>query len=338
MVTISDIARRMHLSTATVSNALTGKGRISDARRKEILSVAKEMGYDFGRVRAALPRYKNICVIEEQAGITFCDRIIQGICSAAEEMGAQTTLFNMNILTMVDWNYNPPPELVRKVLQKTCKRLDSSYMGMIYVSQYTRDMTDLMPRLPFPVICTYAYTDGRIPCINYDDQQGAFLATSHLASLGRRQIAMISGAVDSIPMTKRFAGYQRALIKAGLAFRPELVCIAGWNESGGRTAMDQLLALPQRPDAVFCQSDYLAIGAMRAIRAAGLRIPEDIAVVGFDDVDAALMVDPPLTTIAPPHVEIGQESVRKLFHIIDKTDDGNCNIKLECRLLKRDST
>ena len=244
----------------------------------------------------------------------------------------------MNILTMVDWNYNPPPELVRKVLQKTCKRLDSSYMGMIYVSQYTRDMTDLMPRLPFPVICAYAYTDGGIPCINYDDQQGAFLATSHLASLGRRQIAMISGAVDSIPMTKRFAGYQRALIKAGLAFRPELVCVAGWNEPSGQTAMQQLLALPQRPDAVFCQSDYLAIGAMRAIRTAGLRIPEDIAVVGFDDVDAALMVDPPLTTIAPPHVEIGQESVRKLFHIIDKTDDGNCNIKLECKLLKRDST
>lgn len=337
MITIADIARRMQLSTATVSNALTGKGRVSDERRKEILAVATEMGYDFTRVRAALPRLKSICVIEEQAGITFCDRIIQGVCSAAEELGAQVTLFNMNILTMVDWNYNPPPELVRRVLQKTCKRLDSSSMGMIYVSQYPRDMTNLMPRLPFPVICAYAYTDGGIPCINYDDQQGAFLATSRLASLGRKQIAMISGAVDSIPMTKRFTGYQRALIKSGLAFRPELVRVAGWNETGGRAAMEQLLMLPQRPDAVFCQSDYLAIGAMRAIRAAGLRIPEDIAVVGFDDVDAASLLDPPLTTIAPPHVEIGQEAVRKLFHIVDKTDDGSCNIKLPCRLLARDS-
>lgn len=101
--------------------------------------------------------------------------------------------------------------------------------------------------------------------------------------------------------------------------------------------MKQLLALPDRPDGVFCQSDYLAIGAMRAVHEAGLRVPEDIAIVGFDDIDAAIMVDPRLTTIAPPHVEIGQEAVKKLLRVIENKDDGNNSVKLKCWLLKRDS-
>ncbi len=335
VVTISDIAGRMQLSTATVSNALTGKGRISEQRRSEILDVAREMGYDFTRIRGSAPKQKSICVIEEQAGITFCDRILQGICTAADKYNAQVTIYNLNILTMTDWSSMPPPKMLQETLRKTCGWLNSSYMGMIYISQYPRDMTSLLPRLPYPVICAYAYTNDGIPCINYDDQQGALLATSHLAKLGRKRIAMISGVVDSIPMTKRFAGYQRALVQAGLSFSPEYVCIGSWNESSGYDAMKQLLALPERPDAVFCQSDYLAIGAIRAVKEAGFRVPEDIAIVGFDDIDAASVVDPKLTTIAPPHVEIGMEAVHKLFSIVNKTDDGNANVKLNCWLLQR---
>lgn len=338
MVTIAEIAQKLGLSTATVSNALTGKGRISEARRGEIVEAARQMGYDFSRLRAVMPNQKNICVIDEQIGVTFCDRIVQGICSAAEDAGLHVTIINLNILTATNWTFNnPSPELLRRYMHDVSSRIDTSYMGVIYVSQYPRDMTDQLPRLSMPLICTYAYTTDGIPCINYDDQHGAFLATSHLSSLGRRRLAMISGAVDSIPMTKRFAGYQRALVHAGLPFRPEYVALGNWNENGGYYAMKQLLALPDRPDGVFCQSDYLAIGAMRAVHEAGLRVPEDIAIVGFDDIDAAIMVDPKLTTIAPPHVEIGQEAVKKLLRVIENKDDGNNSVKLKCWLLKRDS-
>ena len=336
MITIADIAARMQISTATVSNALTGKGRVNEEKRKAIITVAQEMGYDFSRIRSSHAR-KNIVVITEQIGITFCDRIVQGICSAATEHHAQVTIYNMNILTLIDWRFNPPMDLLRQEAQKLFERLDSSCMGLIYVSQYPRDLSNFLPALPVPVICTYAYTGNGVPCINYDDQQGAFLATSHLASLGRKRIAMISGVVDSIPMTKRFAGYQRALIHAGLDFSLDYVRIGRWNEFSGEQAMEELLNLPVPPDAVFCQSDYIAIGAMRAVTKAGLRIPEDIAIVGFDDIDAACMVTPQLTTIAPPHVEIGQEAVHKLMRILDKADDGKPSIKLECWLLKRDS-
>lgn len=336
MTTISDIAARMNLSTATVSNALTGKGRVNETKRREIIAIAREMGYDFSRIRASHAR-KNIVLMTEQIGINFCDRIVQGICSAAAEYNAHVTIYNLNILTMTDWHATPPLDLLQREAQKIFDRLDPSCVGLIYVSQYPRNLTQLLPAMPFPVICTYAYAENGIPCINYDDQQGAFLATSHLASLGRKRIAMISGAVDSIPMTKRFAGYQRALIHAGLDFSLDYVRIGSWNETSGEQAMRQLLELPVAPDAVFCQSDYIAIGAMRAVAAAGLRVPEDIAIVGFDDIDAACMVTPQLTTIAPPHVEIGQEAVHKLMRILDKADDGKTSIKLECWLLKRDS-
>lgn len=338
MITIADIARTMQLSTATVSNALTGKGRISEEKRREIVETAQAMGYDFSRIRANRSNHQNICIMVEQVGITFCDRIVQGICSEAEKIGAQTTIINMNILAMTDWSYNPPIELLRSVLQKKCEQIDSNCMGVIYVSQYPRDMTGILPRMPFPIICTYAYTNDGIPCINYDDQQGAYLAVSHLVSRGCKHIAMISGAVDSIPMTKRFAGYQRALVQAGLDFRLEYVSIASWNEVSGYTAMKQLLELPQCPDGVFCQSDYIAIGAMRAVKDAGLQVPKDIAIVGFDDIDAATLVDPQLTTIAPPHTAIGCQAVQKLIQIVKKKDDGNRNIKLQCWLLNRAST
>ena len=336
MITIADIARATQLSTATVSNALTGKGRVNENKRKEIISVAQRMGYDFSRIRSGCAQ-KNIYVITEQIGITFCDHIVQGICSAAAAQGIQVVILNMNILTISNWKASPPMALLRQEAQKLFDRLDSSCLGLIYVSQYTRDLTGLFPAFPFPVICAYAYADGCVPCITYDDRHGAFLATSHLISLGRKHIAMISGTVDSIPMTKRFAAYQRALVQSRLSFSLDYIKIGTWTEFAGQDAMEQLLHLSPLPDAVFCQNDYIAIGAMRSIKAAGLRIPEDIAVIGFDDVDAACLVDPQLTTIAPPFVEIGQEAVRKLMGILNKSDDGRLSIELPCRIIHRQS-
>ncbi len=336
MTTISDIARETGFSTATVSNALTGKGRVNESRRKEIVRTAREMGYDFSRIRTGAQR-RNVAVIIEQIGVPFCDQIVQGLCSEAAANDLAPTLYNLNLLTQSGWKQNPPADLVTAEERKVLSRTEASCIGMIYVSQYTRDLGNLLPVLPYPVICAYSYTSGRTPSVNYDDQQGAFLAVSYLTSIGRRHIAMISGLVDSIPMTKRFAGYQRALIQAGLTFSPSDVRVGSWTTESGEKEMEALLARPDRPDAVFCQNDYIAIGAMRAVRKAGLRVPEDIAITGFDNVDAAGLVDPALTTVAPPYVEIGRESIRKLVRILNKTDDGNSSIKLPCTLIRRGS-
>ncbi len=334
MVTIADIACQTGYSTATVSNALTGKGRVSEDRRKEIRAAAEAMGYDYSRIRAGQSR-KSIAVVIEQVGVCFCDRITQGVCQAAEEKGFSTTLYNLNLLIQTDWKQNPPQGLVKAEFRKVLNRLDASCLGLIYVSQYTRDVSGLFTALSVPVVCTYAYTSDGIPSINYDDQHGAYLATSRLASIGRRQIAMISGFVDSIPVTKRFAGYQRALIDAGLIFSPDYIKIGDWTPESGESEMEKLLAQSPRPDAVFCQNDWMAVGAMRAVKKAGLRIPEDIAIAGFDNTDVSEATDPPLTTVAPPHTEIGREAVAMLAQILNKSIGGKENTRLPCGLILR---
>lgn len=336
MITIADIADAMHLSTATISNALTGKGRVNENRRREIIAVAQQMGYDFSRIRSGCTQ-QNIYVIVEQVGITFCDKIVQGICNVAEQEGMRVTVFHLNILTKSNWEPTPSMTLLKREVQKYFDLVDSSCVGLIYVSQYIRDLSGLFPVFPFPVICAYAYARDGIPCVNYDNQHGAFLATSHLISLGRKNIAMITGVVDSIPMIRRFSAYQQALVQARLRFVLNNVVIGSWSVQSGKDAMEQLLKLTPCPDAVFCQNDYIAVGAIRSIHAAGLRVPEDIAVIGFDDVEAAELVDPQLTSIAPPFVEIGEEAVRKLMRILRKEDDGCLSIELPCRIVCRQS-
>ena len=317
MVTIADIAGKLGYSTATVSNALTGKGRVSEKRRKEILEAAESMGYDFTRIRSG-QRTRSIAVVVEQIGVCFCDRIIQGVCAEAEDKGFCVTLYHLNLLNRTGWKQNPPQHVMKAELQKALDRLDDSCVGMIYISQYTRDLSGLFTALPVPAVCTYAYANDGVPSVFYDDQQGAFLATRHLASIGRKRIAMISGLVDSIPMTRRFAGYQRALIEAGLTFSPDYIKIGSWSIECGEREMKNLLSLRPCPDAVFCQNDWIGIGALRAVKQAGLRVPEDIAIVGFDNLDVSETSDPPLTTISPPLTEIGREAVKKLMQILNR--------------------
>lgn len=337
MTTITDIARALNLSTATVSNALTGKGRISEVKRKNIITTAQEMGYDFNRIRAH-KQVKKICVLIEHVGVVFADSILEGICSAADELDYTVVTYNMNLMAKTSWDMNPSAETVREIAQRCIDKLDASALGLIYVSQYPRDITGVLPRLPFPVVYAYAYANEPIPCVNYNDQQGAFIATDHLISLGRKRVAMISGHINSIPMTKRFTGYQRALIQSSLAFDIGLVRIGHWSSASGKEAMQDLLSMPQPPDAVFCQSDHIAMGAIAAIREAGMRVPEDVAIVGFDNMEFGWWCQPSLSTIAPPCIEIGQQSFGKLVSILDNRDNGEMSVKLDCKLIKREST
>lgn len=335
MTTIFDIAQRLGLSTATVSNALTGKGRVSEARRKHILDVAAEMGYDFNRVRTVSPR-RTIVVFVETLSVIFCTKITEGICRYAENSGYHVNLHNLDILYPDD-NINPPRESIREKLQRITSRFDSSVSGVIYVSQYPRDVTGIMPPLSCPVVYAYCYTNDGAPSVNTDDQQGAYIAVQHLLGLCKTNIAMVSGPINSVPMTKRFLGYQRALIDAGMSIDLEMVKLGDWNIRHSCEIMEELLRLKPRIDGVFCQSDHIALGVCQAIRNSGRQIPQDIAVVGFDNYDFAEFVSPTLTTIDQPLDDIGKTAFSQLQGLIEKQNIGKKDILLEARLIIRES-
>ena len=335
MLTIADIAREMGISTATVSNALSGKGRVSEEKRRQIQEAARAMGYDMRRVRSALPR-RSVAVVVEALSIRFCVAIAEGMWREARENGYQVKLFNLDLLRD-DSDYNPPRERVEAALAELVPQLGQDTLGLVYISQYPRDLTGVMPPLPFPVVYAYCYTQDSAPSVNTDDQQGAYLAVRHLLDQGKRRIAMISGPINSMPMTKRFSGYQRALIDAGEAVDLNLVRLGDWDIDHSREHMRQLLQLDPRPDGVFCQSDHIAIGVCRAILERGLRIPRDIAVVGFDDYEFAAIVSPSLTTIAQPLEEIGRTAFAQLQRILEKQKVESANILLKATLVRRES-
>jgi DNA-binding LacI/PurR family transcriptional regulator len=179
-----------------------------------------------------------------------------------------------------------------------------------------------------------------VPCVVLTDVQGGQLATQHLLDLGHRRIGLIKGRLPSAARAnERLTGYRQALKAANIEPDPALVVESDVHQNAGYQAMKQLLALPEPPTAIFCHNDVLAVGAMHAIRAAGLSIPGDISVVGFDDTAGSAHLAPLLTTVNYCRREMGRQAAALLFRAIDQEDNYEpCTVKVSVKLVVRDST
>ncbi len=180
--------------------------------------------------------------------------------------------------------------------------------------------------------------NGRHPSISLDNRAAAKAMTEHLIELGHRRIGLIKGPKSS-PLTRdRVAGYQDALNQAGIEADPALVCHGDFSLKAGDDGAAAMLALPDRPTALFCENDEMAIGALKRIRQSGLRVPEDISLVGFDDIPFAAYCDPPLTTISQPAEAFGQRAVEMLIALIEKKPLAERHVVLPFELTLREST
>jgi len=182
-------------------------------------------------------------------------------------------------------------------------------------------LPDILAEAGVPlVLCGRPFDDREVAFVDADNRGGAAVAIEHLVGTGRRRIATVTGPLDMIAGVDRYAGYREALVAAGHEVRPELVAEGDFTEAGGQRAMEQLLARVPDLDAVFVASDPMAVGALRALRAAGRRVPEDVAVVGFDDSPLSRVTDPPLSTVRQPVDEMGREMAEMLLRLISGAD------------------
>jgi LacI family transcriptional regulator len=188
--------------------------------------------------------------------------------------------------------------------------------------------------LPFMLVGRHP-TDERASYVDADNIGGAREAVTHLLRLGRRRVATITGPQNMTAGADRLTGYLAALRDRGLLSDPSLIVEGDFTEAGGYRAMQQLLAC--RLDALFAASDIMAIGAMRALREASLRVPEDVAVVGFDDLPQSTHSDPPLTTVRQPIYRLGSTTVDTLLDLIDYPDSSPRRIVLPTELIVRAS-
>lgn len=327
MTTLQDIAAEAGVSPATVSNALRGKGRMRPSMREKIARIAAEKNYDISSMRDAPAGH--VAVITETSYV-FCTEISDGIISEATSMGLACPVFNLG-LDKLGYGFDPPLKKVVPMAMALVEELPPLTSGIVYVSRYPRDLTNIMPPLKIPVVYVNGTAADAAACINYDDMQGACLAVTELTKSGRTKIGLISGPINSVNMANRLHGYQSALVNCHIDFNPTLMRVGEWTYESGRAMMTELLNQPNIPDAVFAQNDYMAIGAINAIREKGLRVPEDIAVVGFDNIDACLYCTPPLSSIAPPFSQMGTTAFRYLF------SGTRGNFQLPCTFVKRES-
>lgn len=334
MATLSDIARELGVSVATVSNALSRKGRMRDELRNDIVEKAIELGYSIADTLNTTGN--QIIVLTEEISSQFCAEMLAGICTFSAEKGLVCPVYSLGLLCR---GLGREPKIcdLKALVEEVLDTIPPRTAGIIYMSQYPRDLSALFPHIKLPVV--YVYCDGGNGqiCVNYDDQQGAFLATNHFITTGRRRIAMISGPIDSVSMNNRLYGYQRALVENRIPFDPTLVRIGDWEASSGYRLTEELLALSNKPDAIFLQNDSMAMGAIKALHSHGIRIPEDIAIIGFDNRDFALYSDPQLSSVSPPFGEIGREALTQMINLLEGSPTQN-DVLVPCKLVHRGTT
>lgn len=322
--TLKAIAKRVGVSVATVSRALSGRGRVDEATRERILRVAEELGYapDMAARSLVLRRTENIGflihALQSLSPHTFYGEILTAV-----ERELRRHRYHLHFATVEDETL---PPLIKE------NRVD----GLILVG------CDLPPSLihslkerRIPLVLLDNHLPG-IDSVFTDNIGGAFQATTHLIRLGHRRIAFIAETLDNLSFRERFEGYRQALEAHSLPFDPELVAEGERGFEGEFLAMSSLLKRT-RPTAVVAANDPTAASAMRAIRAHGLRIPEDIAVVGFDDDPLAVHTDPPLTTMRVFRSKMAVLAVARLLDLIKNPEQPTLHIRVETQLIIRQS-
>ena len=199
-----------------------------------------------------------------------------------------------------------------------------------------------LKKIGVPLVLIFAKSqDPAFASIAMDNQRGALTVMEHLLSLGHRRVAFMGGNIEtSVDARERYEGYREGLTAAGLVLNPAYVRHGDFNVRHGYDAMRKLLELPagERPTALFGANDMIALGAMQAAGEAGLRIPDDLSVVGFDDIETAQTVDPPLTTVRQPFYEMGLRAARLLENLMDNPETVERRILVEPSLRIREST
>jgi len=328
-VTIREIADRAGVSIATVSRVLNGRSDVSADTRELVTRVIQENGYTANRSARSLSggRTGLVGVVVPLVYPAYFSGILAG---AAEALSEQTMQI---VLSPTGHEHDREVSVIDRMHGLTDGAL------FILPQESSDELVQLLDSgYRFVVLDPLMPLDERIPAVSAAHTSGADQAMRHLLQLGHRRIAQITGPLGWVATEGRRRGYQAALAAAGILPDPALEVESIPEIEPGRTAAEYLLDLRERPTAILAFNDNIAIGAMQAARARGLRVPEDLSVVGFDDVEHASVVTPALTTVRQPLAEMGRTAVSLLIRLLGRQSFETLHIELATRLVVRDST
>ncbi len=329
---LKDIAQKLNLSISTVSYALNGGPRTVSAEvRDRVLIAARELEYRPNRVARSLMtgRSHTVGVVPTEAVVhlaltPYFQSVLNGIINSAEETGNDVLIFTRFDQSNVD------------MFADTL--LDGRADGLIFLAPLIHSpIFEAIESSGIPYVVTSSPTGGRAVCFAVDNAEGVTTALNHLTSLGHRKIGHIRGTrrvTDGVVRAKAFEDYA---MDNGLEVRAEWMLDGDFTPTGGYQAGKQILASKDRPTAVFCSNDEMAAGFARACYELGVRIPQDISLMGFDDAPICQLLFPQLTTIRQPLEEMGAAAYRTLVSLVDGEDASSSQL-FPTQLIKRTST
>jgi len=334
--TLDQVATRAGVGRGTVSRVVNGSTEVSPATRAAVEAAIGELGYVPNRAARSLVTRRT-----DSVALIVCespDRLLTEPFFAGLVRGASGALADTGIQLWLDVTQSGPHR-ERLAGYVGAHQVD----GVLLVSQHGDD--PLAVRLaeagvPTVTVSRPVRPDGSRPAatfVDVDNVSGARDAVAYLASTGRRRIATIAGPQDMSVGVDRLDGYRAALRAAGLPRRADLVAVGDFGEDSGAAAMATILHAHRDVDAVFAASDLMAAGALRVLRERGRRVPEDVAVVGFDDSPLATRTDPALTTVHQPVVALGREMALLLLRRIRGEVPAGTSVLLDTHLVRRDS-
>ncbi len=327
-ITIRDVAREAGVSTATVSRVINGTGRVSPAKQARVVQVMGRLGYVMNQQARSLAGGKSqvIGLLAAEISHPFVGEIIKGIEEELAPLQLDLLLYTTHRQKMRESTYvaTLARGLADGLLLIVPRNIDA-YVEALQQQHY-----------PHVVISNQA-RNGASNVVTAQYYQGAYDATSYLLGLGHRRIGFLMG-IEVIPNAHdQLAAYQKALADHAIAFEPELVQYGEYIQREGFNAARALLALSEPPTAIFAANDLSAFGALEAARESGLRVPDDLSIMGCDDLPDAAHAHPALTTAHYDLVEIGRLATRLLLEIIAHPELPPRHISLPMRLIERDS-
>jgi DNA-binding LacI/PurR family transcriptional regulator len=318
-VTIRELAQAAGVSIGTVSRALKGQPGLSEQTRGQVLEVAQQLGYDVGKLRTGKPRRMLFLYsrhVGSLANNPFYSYVLHGAETACREAGVPLSLMSVQAGEDV-------AGLVRR-------HEADALLGAGY---FAPEAMEAIRRCELPLVLVDHFYPG-VRCINDDNQLGAWLATRHLLDGGAKRVAAIFGPMTHYSVSLRARGFRRALFEAGRLFDPDYEVTldqALEYRDAGRDAMRRLLALPEPPDAVFVYNDSTALYAMELCHERGLRVPEDIRFIGYDDIEEAAHSKPPLSTVKMDKEALGHGAARALIEGDIAPSDASLPVELVVR-------
>ncbi|EGT83128.1 transcriptional repressor PurR [Haemophilus quentini] len=327
MATMKDIARLAQVSTSTVSHVINGSRFVSDEIHEKVMRIVAELNYTPSAVARSLKvrETKTIGLLVTATNNPFFAEVMAGV-----EQYCQQHQYNLIIAT----TGGDAKRLQQNLQTLMHKQVD----GLLLMCGDSRFQADIELAISLPlVVMDWWFTELNADKILENSALGGYLATKALIDAGHRKIGIITGNLKKSVAQNRLQGYKNALSEAKIALNPHWIVESHFDFEGGVLGIQSLLTQSSRPTAVFCCSDTIAVGAYQAIQQQGLRIPQDLSIMGYDDIELARYLSPPLSTICQPKAELGKLAVEALLQRIKNPNENYRTLVLEPTCILRGS-